>query len=67
MNSSYDYLFKVVFVGNAGVGKSSLLQRISDNTFSDMYISTIGAAFKIKAIDISGRTVRLDIWDISGQ
>lgn len=50
-----------------GVGKSSLLIRFSDNTFSGSYITTIGVDFKIRTIDVNGEKVKLQIWDTAGQ
>lgn len=67
MNSEYDYLFKLLLIGNSGVGKSCLLLRFSDDTYSNDYISTIGVDFKIKTIEIDGKTVKLQIWDTAGQ
>lgn len=48
-----------------GVGKSSLLIRFSDNTFSGSYITTIGVDFKIRTVVINGERVKLQIWDVS--
>lgn len=50
-----------------GVGKSSLLIRFSDNTFSGNYITTIGVDFKIRTVVINGQRVKLQIWDTAGQ
>lgn len=50
-----------------GVGKSSLLIRFSDDTFSGSYITTIGVDFKIRTVLIDGLRVKLQIWDTAGQ
>ncbi|EDO18852.1 hypothetical protein Kpol_1023p21 [Vanderwaltozyma polyspora DSM 70294] len=67
MNSEYDYLFKLLLIGNSGVGKSCLLLRFSDDTYTNDYISTIGVDFKIKTVQLDGKTVKLQIWDTAGQ
>lgn len=67
MNSEYDYLFKLLLIGNSGVGKSCLLLRFSDDTYTNDYISTIGVDFKIKTVELDGKTVKLQIWDTAGQ
>ncbi|CAK84110.1 unnamed protein product (macronuclear) [Paramecium tetraurelia] len=66
-NREYDYLFKLVIIGNSGVGKSSLLVRYTDDTFSENYISTIGVDFKFKTFRLDGKGLKLQIWDTAGQ
>jgi len=63
----YDHLFKLLIIGDSGVGKSCLLLRFSDDVFTDSFISTIGVDFKIKTITIDGQRVKLQIWDTAGQ
>ena len=61
MNPDYDYLFKLLLVGDSGVGKSSLLLRFADDSFSEGFISTIGVDFKIKTITIDNKVVKLQV------
>lgn len=63
----YDYLFKLLLIGDSGVGKSSLMLRFVDDTYSDSFISTIGVDFKIKTLEINGERVKIQIWDTAGQ
>ena len=59
--SEYDYLFKLLLIGDSGVGKSCLLLRFADDTYTESYISTIGVDFKIRTIELEGKTVKLQI------
>jgi len=61
------FLFKILVIGDSSVGKSSLLLRFSDNTFSSNFLATIGVDFKLKAINVGDLSVKLQIWDTAGQ
>eukprot|EP01088_Endostelium_zonatum_P014862 TRINITY_DN340_c0_g1_i1.p1 TRINITY_DN340_c0_g1~~TRINITY_DN340_c0_g1_i1.p1 ORF type:complete len:209 (+),score=50.28 TRINITY_DN340_c0_g1_i1:134-760(+) len=67
MEDSYDFLFKILLIGDSGVGKSALLLRFADDTYHESYISTIGVDFKIRTIKLDGKLVKLQIWDTAGQ
>ncbi|KAK6326285.1 hypothetical protein J4Q44_G00019300 [Coregonus suidteri] len=63
----YDYLFKVVLIGDSGVGKSNLLSRFTRNEFSLESKSTIGVEFATRSIHVESKTVKAQIWDTAGQ
>jgi len=67
----YDYLIKIVLIGDSGVGKSSVLLRYADDVFSDSYTSTIGVDFKIRTTQYNRngmeKTIKQQIWDTAGQ
>ena len=65
--SNYDYLFKVVLIGDSGTGKSNLLSRFTRNEFSLESKSTIGVEFATRSISVDGKTVKAQIWDTAGQ
>ncbi|CAH0486008.1 unnamed protein product [Peronospora farinosa] len=63
----YDYLFKIVLIGDSGVGKSNLLSRFTHNEFNLESKSTIGVEFATKSIVAEGKTIKAQIWDTAGQ
>ncbi|CAI0449185.1 unnamed protein product [Linum tenue] len=63
----YDYLFKLVLIGDSGVGKSNLLSRFTKNEFNLESKSTIGVEFATKSLSIDGKVIKAQIWDTAGQ
>ena len=57
--NDYDYLLKLVLIGDPGVGKSALLLRYVDNVFNDNYTCTIGVDFKLKTLRIKEKSIKL--------
>ena len=60
---NYDYLFKIVLIGDSGVGKSNLLSRFTRGEFSLESKSTIGVEFATKSVNVEGKVVKAQIWD----
>ncbi|KAL0903906.1 hypothetical protein M5K25_025969 [Dendrobium thyrsiflorum] len=63
----YDYLFKVVLIGDSGVGKSNLLSRFTRNEFSLESKSTIGVEFATRSVNVDSKVIKAQIWDTAGQ
>ena len=66
-DDEYDYIFKVLLLGNSDVGKSSLLLRFVDSLWNDAFVPTIGVDFKVKTLEINNKKVKMQIWDTAGQ
>ena len=62
----YDYIFKLILIGNSCVGKSSIIQRYIQKTFNDEYTCTIGVDFFMKTLDINDNLIKLQLWDTAG-
>ena len=61
MNQEYDYLFKVLLLGDSGAGKSSLILRYTDDTFNSSLVSSIGVDFKVKKKEIEGKIIKIQV------
>ena len=66
-DENYDFIFKVLLLGNSDVGKSSLLLRYVDSVWNDAFVPTIGVDFKVKTLTINEKKVKMQIWDTAGQ
>eukprot|EP00002_Diphylleia_rotans_P013498 TRINITY_DN2639_c0_g1_i1.p1 TRINITY_DN2639_c0_g1~~TRINITY_DN2639_c0_g1_i1.p1 ORF type:complete len:138 (-),score=20.87 TRINITY_DN2639_c0_g1_i1:788-1201(-) len=65
--AEYDCLLKFLVLGNTGVGKSCLLLRFADDTFTESHLPTLGVDFKFKSVTIADQIIRLQVWDTAGQ
>ncbi|CAE7231910.1 rab-18 [Symbiodinium sp. CCMP2456] len=68
--STHDHLFKLLIIGDSGVGKSSILLRFcgsGDDEFNEKQASTIGVDFKTKFLQVRGKKLKLALWDTAGQ
>ncbi|KAL7404082.1 hypothetical protein ABVT39_009242 [Epinephelus coioides] len=66
-DQNFDYMFKLLIIGNSSVGKTSFLFRFADDSFTSAFVSTVGIDFKVKTIYRNDKRVKLQIWDTAGQ
>ncbi|XP_056388226.1 ras-related protein Rab-3B isoform X2 [Hyla sarda] len=66
-DQNFDYMFKLLIIGNSSVGKTSFLFRYADDTFTSAFVSTVGIDFKVKTVYRNDKRVKLQIWDTAGQ
>ncbi|KFP00933.1 Ras-related protein Rab-3C [Calypte anna] len=66
-DQNFDYMFKLLIIGNSSVGKTSFLFRYADDTFTQAFVSTVGIDFKVKTVYRNDKRVKLQIWDTAGQ
>ena len=63
----YDYMVKLIIIGDSGVGKTNILTRYCEDIFKDSHVATIGVDFNVKTIQIEDKKLRLQVWDTAGQ
>ena len=66
-SEKHDFMFKLLMIGDSGVGKSSLLLRFANDEFQETYMSTVGLDFKIRTVEIDDKLIKLQMWDTAGQ
>ena len=66
-DQNYEFIFKVLLLGNSNVGKSSIFLRFVDDIWNDTFVPTIGVDFKIKTFEIDSKKIKMQIWDTAGQ
>ena len=66
-HQSYDFLFKLILIGDSGVGKTCMMFRFSNDFFQTAFIPTIGIDFRIKTVLLRNKRIKLQIWDTAGQ
>ncbi len=65
-NHQKEHLYKILVIGDLGVGKTSIIKRYVHHNFSPNYRATIGVDFALKVLNWDHETVRLQLWDIAG-
>lgn len=67
VDKEFDYNFKILLLGESTVGKTCLLLRYADNSFTPNFVATLGVDFKIKTITLNNKSIKCQIWDTAGQ
>ena len=66
LNRDYDHIFKIITLGESGIGKTSLITRFAHDIFEENHLASIGLDFLIKVLDIENKIIKIQLWDISG-
>ena len=67
MSSEPTHTFKILTIGESGVGKTCILRRFVENKFLKSHLATIGIDFRTKVLHVCGKDIKLKIWDTAGQ
>ncbi|XP_072233900.1 ras-related protein Rab-19-like [Leuresthes tenuis] len=66
-DDSFDFLFKIILIGDSNVGKTCVVQNFKSGVFSEKQQNTIGVDFTVRTLDIEGKKVKMQVWDTAGQ
>ncbi|XP_047430652.1 ras-related protein Rab-19-like [Mugil cephalus] len=66
-DDSFDFLFKIILIGDSNVGKTCVVQNFKSGVFSEKQQNTIGVDFTVRTVDIEGKKVKIQVWDTAGQ
>ncbi|XP_026182520.1 ras-related protein Rab-19-like [Mastacembelus armatus] len=66
-DDSFDFLFKIILIGDSNVGKTCVVQNFKSGIFSERQQNTIGVDFTVRTVDIQGKKVKMQVWDTAGQ
>lgn len=66
-DDSFDFLFKIILIGDSNVGKTCVVQSFKSGSFSEKQQNTIGVDFTVRTLDIEGKRVKMQVWDTAGQ
>ncbi|XP_077400111.1 ras-related protein Rab-19-like [Vanacampus margaritifer] len=66
-DDSFDYLFKIILIGDSNVGKTCVVQNFKSGVFSEKQQNTIGVDFTVRTLDIEGKKIKMQVWDTAGQ
>lgn len=66
-DQNFDYMLKLLIIGNSAVGKTSFLFRYAEDSYTSAFVSTVGIDFKVKTVLRNNKRIKLQIWDTAGQ
>ncbi|KAB0404573.1 hypothetical protein E2I00_004847, partial [Balaenoptera physalus] len=66
-DENFDYLFKIILIGDSNVGKTCVVQHFTSGVYTEAQQNTIGVDFTVRALEINGKKVKMQVWDTAGQ
>ncbi|XP_041113074.1 ras-related protein Rab-19 isoform X2 [Polyodon spathula] len=64
---AFDYLFKIILIGDSNVGKTCVVQRFKLGNYVERQQNTIGVDFTVRTLEVEGKKVKMQVWDTAGQ